>query len=193
LRPPARLTVEQCCALNVTKLTRDGVFRAAPGTRWFSNWTDGSGQEIRKIVFRCETWQGLSICFNYRVEDGRPGPLRIQTEVIPVTSTPCHLGGSRRWFQCPLCGGRVGVLYARPNESRFACRKCQDLTYYSAQTHNSRIDRLLRGSLLELSNVVAADAIKFGTLFLRVGRILCRRLERRAASYRSRRRKICSL
>jgi len=55
---------------------------------------------------------------------------------VRLTSTPCHYGGVRWWFICPLsrngvyCGRRVGVLYL----GKYAgCRHCYDLTYESCQ------------------------------------------------------------
>ena len=52
-----------------------------------------------------------------------------------ITKTPCHFGGYRCWFKCPLykdnkpCGRRVGILYLSGNW--FGCRHCYDLTYKS--------------------------------------------------------------
>ena len=54
--------------------------------------------------------------------------------------TPCRFGGSRRWFLCPSCALRCGVLYL--HEHRFACRRCHGLCYQS-QCENQR-GRLLR-------------------------------------------------
>lgn len=55
---------------------------------------------------------------------------------VQLVSTPCHFGGFRWWFICPLsrrgihCGRRVGVLYL----SKYAgCRDCYDLTYQTCQ------------------------------------------------------------
>lgn len=47
---------------------------------------------------------------------------------VPVVRTGCNYGGTRPWFQCPQCNGRVGVLYCW---GRFACRKCFRLCYSS--------------------------------------------------------------
>ncbi|XFB08130.1 hypothetical protein AAGT13_09390, partial [Azotobacter salinestris] len=47
---------------------------------------------------------------------------------VPVTWTPCHLGGERPWFLCPYCGRRVAKLYL---QSVFACRHCLRLNYAS--------------------------------------------------------------
>lgn len=52
-----------------------------------------------------------------------------------ITTTPCHYGGVRYWFICPLtvngvyCGRRVGTLYKAGDY--FGCRNCQRLTYDS--------------------------------------------------------------
>lgn len=76
---------------------------------------------------------------------GREGTMRLsytydKTEnmdyTVRLVSTPCHFGGVRWWFLCPLyrngisCNRRVGVLYL----GKYAgCRHCYDLTYESCQ------------------------------------------------------------
>ena len=51
------------------------------------------------------------------------------SQTISTTTTPCAYGGLRRWFACPVCGGRCEVLYQR--SGRFACRSCQQVSYTS--------------------------------------------------------------
>ena len=54
---------------------------------------------------------------------------------VRLESTPCHYGGVRYWFICPLstngvyCGRRVGVLYRVGKW--FGCRHCHRVAYYS--------------------------------------------------------------
>jgi hypothetical protein len=54
---------------------------------------------------------------------------------VPITWTPCRLGGRRAWFRClaysdgRYCGRRVGLLYAAGE--LFACRRCYGLAYAS--------------------------------------------------------------
>jgi hypothetical protein len=50
-------------------------------------------------------------------------------EVLGLTRTKCHFGGSRPWLLCPVghCGRRCGVLYRMGR--RFACRRCYGLAY----------------------------------------------------------------
>jgi len=57
----------------------------------------------------------------------------VVTTVI-LTETPRHFGGSRRWFLCPRCGRRVGILHGLINHP-VACRHCLNLTYSSCQDH----------------------------------------------------------
>ena len=59
------------------------------------------------------------------------------SQTIRLTWTPCHFGGRRRWFLCPLCSRRVGKVYLPTTYWRetgervnvFLCRHCFDLTY----------------------------------------------------------------
>jgi hypothetical protein len=56
---------------------------------------------------------------------------------VQLVTTPCHLGGVRWWFICPLsrngvpCGRRVGTLYLSPGGKYYGCRHCYDLSYES--------------------------------------------------------------
>ncbi|MBN1546925.1 MAG: hypothetical protein JW902_09720 [Syntrophaceae bacterium] len=56
---------------------------------------------------------------------------------VGLTTTPCHFGGVRYWFICPLtkdgvyCGRRVAKLYKAPGSNYFGCRHCYNLSYES--------------------------------------------------------------
>lgn len=54
-------------------------------------------------------------------------------QAIRVTRTVCNYGGWRYWLICPTCKRRYGILYKRGVYQYYACRKCHDLTYTSAQ------------------------------------------------------------
>jgi hypothetical protein len=58
---------------------------------------------------------------------------------VALTETSCHYGGSRKWFFCPSCRRRCGVLYVG---HRIACRTCHDLTY--ASQYEAPRDRMRR-------------------------------------------------
>jgi hypothetical protein len=61
------------------------------------------------------------------------------------------------------------------------------LTYQSVQQHNKRLDLLLRLPTQNLKKVLREDAAKLGTLGIRIGTILIRRLRKKAARLRGRR------
>jgi hypothetical protein len=55
---------------------------------------------------------------------------RHEYTVFLVETRP-NFGGSRLWFQCPLCGSRVRKLFLPPRGNCFGCRRCHRLTYNS--------------------------------------------------------------
>jgi len=65
---------------------------------------------------------------------------------VRLVTTPCHFGGVRWWFLCPLitngvsCGRRVGTLYCPPGATYYGCRHCYNLTYESR--NKPRLTRL---------------------------------------------------
>jgi hypothetical protein len=63
------------------------------------------------------------------------------TEVIILTRTPCHYGGTRPWFCCPGCQRRCAKLYLRGD--RFRCRACHGLAYRSQLEASAERPRLI--------------------------------------------------
>ena len=91
-------------------------------------WVGGSNaypfhrgnQHITTVVF---TVSAESIRLAYSLDNND------YAQTISTTTTPCALGGSRPWFECPRCRGRCALLYLRCG--RFACRSCQQVSYTS--------------------------------------------------------------
>ena len=50
--------------------------------------------------------------------------VRTHDATLWLQTTPQSLGGVRRWWRCPCCGRRCGVLLAVTPESPIACRRC---------------------------------------------------------------------
>lgn len=69
---------------------------------------------------------------------------------VALSETPCHFGGSRKWFLCPSCRRRCGVLYVGRS---IACRKCHDLVY--ASQYEPPRERMRR-QLLKIRKVIGA-------------------------------------
>lgn len=60
---------------------------------------------------------------------------------IRLTTTPAGFGGTRKWFLCPCCNRRCGILYDHLSRG-WACRICCHGRY--ASEVESPIDRLYR-------------------------------------------------
>jgi hypothetical protein len=74
---------------------------------------------------------------NYTITDRNTGEKTDYDYKIPLVTEPCHFGGVRYWFICPLsrngvpCGRRAGTLFLSPGSKYFGCRHCHDLSYES--------------------------------------------------------------
>lgn len=91
------------------------------------NWgTPGEKAYLNLIYTYTDPWTNDKEDMNYKIE---------------LTTTPCHYGGKRYWFLCPLtkngkyCGRRVGVLYSVGKW--FGCRHCGEIAY-AAQMKGGR-------------------------------------------------------
>lgn len=130
----AKTTVEDCHALDVGSFLERGVFRYPWGSiKWFRG-DDQTGA----IDYTASVDGGPHLVLRYGFAR-RDGPTETVTETVRLVSTPCHFGGERWWFVCPLvrggtpCGRRVRKLYLPSGARYFGCRHCYDLTYVSAQ------------------------------------------------------------
>ncbi|WP_139311478.1 hypothetical protein [Desulfovibrio sp. DV] len=74
---------------------------------------------------------------------------------MATTAQSLHFGGFRRWFICPLCDKRVGILYYRNN---LACRKCNNIVYRSQYVGKEQ--RKFLNALKKLSKVNEREAFK---------------------------------
>jgi len=142
-----KTTVEECKSIDTTFLKKHDYFC---GFRWGGmNWTR-NGEETGSISFRVsvEEWAG-EINFQYTQTQRHSGEKENLDYPVRLTATPCHYGGKRWWFICPLirngwaCNRRVLKLYLGGGKY-FGCRHCYNLTYTSCQEHDARVDRLAR-------------------------------------------------
>lgn len=85
--------------------------------------------------------QPAGVSFFYKVRPRQSNEWRALEYIAPLTSTPCHFGGSRYWFVCPLvvngraCERRCRILYLAGRADYFGCRECLRLTYQSRRNH----------------------------------------------------------
>ena len=104
--------------LDIRKLTRKGLL--VPGNSLSYKWSVND-QQVAGISIRVEFNYGLML--SYRVKSTG----EVVEQLVQTQTSPCHLGGQRRWFTCPGCNKKVAMLYA-PGKY-FACRLCGGLAY----------------------------------------------------------------
>ncbi|MBK6366771.1 MAG: hypothetical protein IPF65_05735 [Polaromonas sp.] len=104
--------------LDISKLTRKGLL--VPGNSLSYKWSVND-QQVAGISIRVEFNYGLML--SYRVKSTG----EVVEQLVQSQTSPCHLGGQRRWFTCPGCNKKVAMLYA-PGKY-FVCRQCGGLAY----------------------------------------------------------------
>jgi hypothetical protein len=61
-------------------------------------------------------------------------------QCIHIGEYPCHFGGIRRWFDCPLCCRRSRFLYFV--NGAFGCKRCHNLAH--KVENEAKVDILIR-------------------------------------------------
>ena len=121
-RPGHRLKAEASKRIDIRRWHRGGDLNAVSAFNW--RWTrDGVATGNINVVFEAGVVRLIYSIQNHADQ------WRDASQAITVTTTPCHYGGSRSWFACPICRARVAVLYMRAG--RFACRHCNRISYAS--------------------------------------------------------------
>lgn len=101
----------------------------------------GSSRNIQKMIderipFRVSL-KNIPERIPFCIYDSFPIPENMRG--IVVQSLPCHFGGHRYEFVCPICRGKYRKMYLAPH-MEFICRKCHRLSYRSKSLNKK--DRL---------------------------------------------------
>jgi len=161
------------------------IFHNEPGHWRKGEWSNGNG-----VVFRRIWYQFLGEAdgaFDVGFIKGEPSSLGYSLDhfddIVRVTAMPCHLGGQRYWFHCPRtrngapCRRRVRILYLLPDGHHLGCKRCFNLTYMSSQTHDARVNNLLRQPIEHLMRTLRSHDIRRGLRGTRACTMLTRRLQ----------------
>lgn len=116
-RPASFAKTHQYLRLDVRDLRRRGLLRIGNGFTW--SWSrDGEQCASVSVAVTDEP----AVHLRYR-QNGEPAH-----DVLRLSRSACHFGGSRDWFICPRCGRRVAMVYLT---SVTGCRQCLRLRYQS--------------------------------------------------------------
>lgn len=118
-RPGWHVKAEHLRRIDARRWAREGMLTPCCSGGWY--WTDPeTRQTLASIGYSAEPG---AVVLAFTV-DGNPVRQR-----VPILTTGCNYGGTRKWFGCPGCARRVAILYLR--SARFACRRCQRVAYAS--------------------------------------------------------------
>jgi hypothetical protein len=138
----AKEIVENTTKLSIFRLKEFGLLCGYAATTL--TWKSNLSEHKNSIGILVDT-EKLYAKVNYTITDRHSGEKTHYDHKISLTTTPCHFGGVRYWFICPLsvngvyCGRRTGVLYLGGGSKYFGCRHCYNLSYVSR--NESRLGR----------------------------------------------------
>lgn len=127
--------------LEISWIKKQGYLKPNSMTSTTVTWTHGmSGKKssISMSVINQGTNPHVQLQYTQTEENGDKKDFDYNIQLV---TTPCHYGGDRYWFICPLtingkyCGRRVGVVYKAGDY--FGCRHCYNLSYESRNESRS--------------------------------------------------------
>ena len=141
-----RTTCEEIRRIDIRYLRQNGLLQ--PNRAGSLSWNIG-GEPNGNIGY---TMYKNTMVLNFRCQQYGDNEWEPVQQTIWFDRTPCHYGGNRKWFLCPECDSRVGVLYGR--NVLFLCRHCYRLPY--ASQGEGYLDRMSR-KLDKISDKLEAD------------------------------------
>lgn len=128
-------TVEDSTKLSIIKLKEFGLLRGYCCSTL--TWTRSLSDHKNSIGIVVDVLDEPYVKLNYTITDCNSGEKTDYDYKVGLATTPCHFGGVRYWFICPLvrngvpCDRRVGTLFLSPGGRYFGCRHCYGLSYES--------------------------------------------------------------
>jgi hypothetical protein len=146
----SKYTVEDCRSVSIAFLKKNGYLDTECCISGGISWKNYYGEETSSVSIYVSTLYGdNSIRFQYTNTNRWSGEETYHDYKVGLTTTPCHFGGVRYWFNCPFCGRRAGKLFLGAGHIRFGCRHCYDLSYESRnESHSGKLG--IMGSFLDI-------------------------------------------
>jgi hypothetical protein len=131
-------TVEDCRSVSISFLRKHDYLNENSCRSGGISWKNCYGEETSSIGIVVSTFEGERyVRFYYTATKRSSGEKTDYDYKVSLTTTPCHFGGVRYWFICPLskngvyCGRRAGKVYCPPGANYYGCRHCYNLSYES--------------------------------------------------------------
>ena len=121
-RPGYKVKSEQLQWIGVRDLSRRQLLNRQSSFTW--SWSRG-GEATGSISVNVYPQCAASLVYTVTDDAGAHNI----NDRLSLIYKPCNFGGERPWFQCPRCTRKVAMLYLRGG--RFACRRCQRVSYRS--------------------------------------------------------------
>jgi hypothetical protein len=160
-----KTTVEECLKLDVGRFSKTVCLVPGINSSGKLTWTNSRGEQILSLHYslepKAEDWAMFNL--DTLMTTNNNG---VVIESIPLQGTIPNFGGMRWWFLCPLvksgatCNRRVNKLFLLPRGEYFGCRACLNLTYESAQTHDARVNKLMRNPLALIEEIESEDPMR---------------------------------
>lgn len=134
-------TVEDSLKIDMKNFARD-VDLTSPSTG-YTSWKSNLGKEDR-VGWQVNPEHSVRLIYTITKASGEKKSFDYE---VLIETTPCHYGGERWWFLCPVCFRRCRIIYQPPGQSIFACRICHDLSYRSRQEGKNYFSMLMDAAM----------------------------------------------
>jgi hypothetical protein len=151
-----KMTTSQCYGIDSRRWKRDDLLFVGNSFGW--TWTKKDGHTA-SISVSVPTNGEIVLSYTVTID-------KVKTPVSTIVNlgyTRCNYGGSRVWFGCPGCNKLVAWLYLRG--TKFRCRRCHNLTYYSCQESGNLNDMSIRRVNRVLSRLKSKEKCGFDILY----------------------------
>ncbi|MBZ0301142.1 MAG: hypothetical protein K8J31_15450 [Anaerolineae bacterium] len=169
-----KTTAEECHKISIADFNKGFLNRRyhESGVVYESE-TDGA--KYARVLAKCAVDRLLN-----RSGDDIPDRPKQTGQQFRLTRTACNYGGWRYWLICPRCFRRCGKVYKPGYGGSYACRKCHDLSYISAQeAHKCDRSKTIGPLVWKLDRLTRAEMVQRKMFKARIGSKNWWRLNRR--------------
>lgn len=122
-RHGSKTKTNEVLSLSISYLRKSNILHTG-----YSGAITWSRNGVKSDAINIRTYEN-KVILSYNYKKSYETEWKHVDQEVKLTETDCNYGGVRKWFICPHCGCRAGVIYSA--QKYFLCRKCNDLIYSS--------------------------------------------------------------